>query len=1352
MFNTSARLAFWAAVWPMFLLCCLVHQQAEARGHRLLGTTANKGSGTFGALSNLKTDGANNKGAATTEVPTTLCVAYCNGTNLTLNYNATFNQYEDNTGEVNLYFVSWETPAFWVLRRNYEYFYVYQSTSPDPTGTYDYDPGGYNYPCTGSVTVTAGATTYEVTGGGAYCGSGSGVAIGLRGSQIGITYQLQLDGANNGDPVSGTGNVLSFGNKTATGTYTVVATVTAGGCTAEMSGSATVTAGTPPTAYEVTGGGPYCTLTEPGALIGMANSQTDVAYQLRQNGADIDIPITGYDGAAFDFYYYPAGTYTVIATNLITGCTAEMSNSVEVSESNYCVNDFYLENETQCLGGQNTTCISDDVWTADIVVSFGAIPPTGELIISSNKLVNGSISIPVGQLSGTSHTIVGAEFLADGLGLFQIESGFSINGTLVYRSNHYGKRSCSNPAIFGQSVVVSGMSGSCGLYGNGTYSVHDFVNGTLEFKYLGSGGPSLIRWTGTEWEIFHNFFARLAYAPGTPDQLPCSGWVAVVPISGCGDAPTLTVDCDVPLILSSCDITQIDIANAGNCNGKGTTATTDDTFTADVTVNFAYAPTGGTLTLKRNGATIASTNDASLDCSTSWTFTGVEMAADGASIVLTAEFSTSCAFTSTSLGTAPTACSCVPTTAFTTCPMAQSVHVATGSCANTVTYSAVANGTPAPTYTYVFSGATTTSGAQSGTGSGSDFNKGQTTVTLTATNACGSATCSFVVTVTDNIPPSIACPSPVSLPTAPSQCGANASWTAPIGTDNCPNVNTSSSHTPGSFFAKGQTTVTYTATDGAGLSSACSFTVTVGDSQAPTLACPASTTHPNTSGQCGAVVTYAPTVTENCPGTTVTLQSGLASGATFPIGTTTITLLATDGAALTNTCSFTITVQDTEKPVITCPNSITRNTDAGQCSAVVTYTNPTYTDNCPAGGNTGLDHLEGGLSGAVFPKGSTIVKWMATDAANLTATCTFTITVTDGQAPSITCPANQSVNTDLGVCAANVSYPTPAASDNCTLPTGQPTWVSGGNAPTASGNSQTATFSKGITTVQWKVTDGAGLTRTCTFRVVVNDREKPTLTCPSNIQVNATVGACSAIVTYTAPSFTDNCAPTSGTAVRTSGLPSGSSFPAGTAAVVFRATDAAGTTNTCSMQVTVVDNEAPVVTCPASTTVTGSGIPCAAQVFYGSVTASDNCSGTLTPFLDSGLGNGSLFPSGVTTNTFRAVASNGQTGECSFSVTVNCPSAKPGSTNEKAKNQTPATLFLYPNPATEAVWANFGAISTTGGLLTVFDALGRTVWQRQLAEGQSQTAIEDLQGWPSGVYRVVLKTNQQSATKQLVVE
>jgi alpha-tubulin suppressor-like RCC1 family protein/6-phosphogluconolactonase (cycloisomerase 2 family) len=117
---------------------------------------------------------------------------------------------------------------------------------------------------------------------------------------------------------------------------------------------------------------------------------------------------------------------------------------------------------------------------------------------------------------------------------------------------------------------------------------------------------------------------------------------------------------------------------------------------------------------------------------------------------------------------------------FTPCSQNLSKPADAGACSTQLNYTVAATGNPAPTLSYVFTGVT--SGNGSGTGSGASFNLGITNVTITATNSCGSSTCSFTITVTDNTAPTIICPSNITNPVAstdPSQTG----WAR--ATDNC---------------------------------------------------------------------------------------------------------------------------------------------------------------------------------------------------------------------------------------------------------------------------------------------------------------------------------------------------------------------------------------------------------------------------------------------------------------------------------------------------------------------------------------------------------------------------------------
>ena len=96
---------------------------------------------------------------------------------------------------------------------------------------------------TGTVNVTVNPlpSSFSVTGGGSFCAGGSGVAVGLGGSQTGVNYQLLRDGNPVNAPVAGTGVALNFGNQSSAGSYSVSASNASTSCAANMAGSAAVT-------------------------------------------------------------------------------------------------------------------------------------------------------------------------------------------------------------------------------------------------------------------------------------------------------------------------------------------------------------------------------------------------------------------------------------------------------------------------------------------------------------------------------------------------------------------------------------------------------------------------------------------------------------------------------------------------------------------------------------------------------------------------------------------------------------------------------------------------------------------------------------------------------------------------------------------------------------------------------------------------------------------------------------------------------------------------------------------------------------------------------------------------------
>jgi hypothetical protein len=182
----------------------------------------------------------------------------------------------------------------------------------------------------GSAIITQNPlpTQFTVTGGGTFCSGGAGILVCLNGSQIGVMYQLLINGFPD-TTVAGTGAAICFGNQTSTGTYCVTATNTLTTCSVSMLNCINITASPIPTAYSVTGGGNYCT-GGIGVLVGISGSDLGVNYQVIGPAGPL-LPWYPGTGSAIDFNYFTAaGVYTVVAQNAAL-CSNTMTGSVTIN-------------------------------------------------------------------------------------------------------------------------------------------------------------------------------------------------------------------------------------------------------------------------------------------------------------------------------------------------------------------------------------------------------------------------------------------------------------------------------------------------------------------------------------------------------------------------------------------------------------------------------------------------------------------------------------------------------------------------------------------------------------------------------------------------------------------------------------------------------------------------------------------------------------------------------------------------------------------------------------------------------------------------------------------------------------
>jgi autotransporter-associated beta strand protein len=378
--------------------------------------------------------------------------------------------------------------------------------------------------------------------------------------------------------------------------------------------------------------------------------------------------------------------------------------------------------------------------------------------------------------------------------------------------------------------------------------------------------------------------------------------------------------------------------------------------------------------------------------------------------------------------------------------------------------------------------------------SGSTFPLGTTNVNATATDSAGnSTTVTFTVTVHDKTGPVLALPPDVVVE-ATSAAGAVATYTATaedaVGGPIAVTLNPPS----GSSFPLGTTPVNATTTDGSGNTSTGTFNVIVRDTTAPTLEVPSDLTVEAT-GPGGAPATFAATATDAVSGQ-VNVTFSLASGSTFPLGTTQVTASATDAAGNTASKTFNVTVRDTTAPAIA-PVGDVGVEATSPAGAAATYS-ASASDLVDGAVEVSYSHAPG----STFPVGTTSVTVTATDRAGNTATSTFNVIVRDTTAPSVSCPADIVVAAAPGASTAAVSFNV-TAGDTVSAVTVTSSPASG------------SAFPVGVTTVNVTVKDAAGNTSTCSFTVTV--KSAPTVVvAPASAQYSDAV---TLQATVSAPAF-----------------------------------------------------------------------------------------------------------------------------------------------------------------------------------------------------------------------------------------
>ena len=507
---------------------------------------------------------------------------------------------------------------------------------------------------------------------------------------------------------------------------------------------------------------------------------------------------------------------------------------------------------------------------------------------------------------------------------------------------------------------------------------------------------------------------------------------------------------------------------------------------------------------------------------------------------------------------------------------------------------------------------------------------GNTTITLEASDGTNLSSCTFDVVVSDTSAPTITCPADQNVDYDSSCQFTLQDYTSlATTTDACDPAPVITQNPPAGTVISATTTITLTTTDASGNSDFCTFDVIPTDATPPSLSCPADQNE-ILDANCEFVVpdyTSLAFVIDNCDPNPLLSQSPIPG--TIIATTTVITIFAEDNNGNTDSCTFTVTLEDTTPPVITCPPTQNETADANCMFTLPDYTGlATATDNC---GTVSITQTP--PPGTMVGSGNSSITLEASDGVN-TSNCTFTVIVADTTPPTAIC---QDITVQLdasGMAIINAFAIDNGSSDNCSIA-----------SSSVSPNTFSCTDVGTPQTVTLTVTDASGNTSTCTAMVTVEDVLPPTAICQDITLILDASGNASLIPSDIDGGSTDNC----GIALLSASQTAFTCDDIGPNDVILTITDDSGNTSSCIAIVTVSEAIDPIAVCQDITVqldATGIVTILPADVDGGS---SDNC-GVDTLILDTDTFTcADIGPNMVTLTVFDT---SGNSSSCMAIVTV----------------------------------------------------------------------------------------------------
>ncbi|MEO7927096.1 MAG: T9SS type A sorting domain-containing protein [Saprospiraceae bacterium] len=455
--------------------------------------------------------------------------------------------------------------------------------------------------------------------------------------------------------------------------------------------------------------------------------------------------------------------------------------------------------------------------------------------------------------------------------------------------------------------------------------------------------------------------------------------------------------------------------------------------------------------------------------------------------------------------------------------------------------------------------------------------------TWSAQDACGNVkTGTQLITIVDHTPPVIICPHDTLI-----DCGFYNNPDAlgyPHGTDNCTpsdelilNFHDDLSGLTGCTNT-GVILRTWTMEDACGNIGSCIQKITVADTTAPVITCPASvvinckdSTLPSANGKATATdyctaslfikITYKDDIS----------QAGQCNGSGYIYRV----WQAEDQCGNKSSCTQSIQIVDHVAPDIQCPASFQISCEADRSPATQGYARAT--DNCTASTDINITFADNitNLTGCNHT-GNLYRTWKATDACGNFSTCVQVLTIIDTKAPIITPPAAITVSCEslLDVSVTGNIIMT----DNCT-PESALTVVVTDDFTAVVGCNHTGTLKR-----KWVVTDLCGNSTIASQNIRIIDATPPSITCAASIEVNCGDSVDPSVLGQ--PVISDNCTAVADMDLlhfdNTSGL--NGCNGTGTLLRTWVVYDDCGNLNNCLQVINVVDHTGPQLILPPNIT------------------------------------------------------------------------------------------------------------------------------------------------------------------------